>query len=210
MERTIGTEEREKLVISFSIEKGKGIALSKEIANMFREQKKRYKFFMTKQSYFYKFDNLRIQVYADKYLESKFEIIVYKVGKDYDKVERPIINDVLEKAAKHYIKGEKNNMFLLSSSTFEIANTEGVMTKLNEKSKSEFCYLKEGNIYSISMSMKYNVKTDRNDGLFEDNICIRMPIQKEYLFLIPHVVPKIFKEKERVRTGVKNNIEEII
>ena len=47
MEQTIGTDVREKLVISFSIMKGKGIGLSKEIALMFREQKKSPKFFMT-------------------------------------------------------------------------------------------------------------------------------------------------------------------
>lgn len=206
MEQTIGTDVKEKLVISFSIEKGKGIGLSKEIALMFREQKKHAKFFMTKQSYIYKFDNLHVKIYADKYLDSKMEIVIYKVDKNVES----ILKDVFAKAEPYYINGEKNGMFLSSCTKFRIDDTEGIMTKLNEKSRSEFCLVKEGNIYNISMSMKYNMKAEGRDGTFEDNVFIRMPIQKGFLFLLPYVVPKIFHEKERIRAGVKEGIEEII
>lgn len=206
MEQTIGTDVREKLVISFSIMKGKGIGLSKEIASMFREQKKFPKFFMTKQSYIYKFDNLHVKVYADKYLESRMEIVVYRV----DEKVLSILKDVLSKAEPYYINGEKNSIFLSSCAKFSIADTEGLMTKLNEKSKSEFCYMKEGNIYNISMNMTYNMKAESKDSALEDNIFIRMPIQKGFLFLIPYIVPKIFHEKERIRNGVKQSMEEII
>lgn len=206
MEQTIGTDVREKLVISFSIMKGKGIGLSKEIALMFREQKKSPKFFMTKQSYIYKFNNLHVKIYADKYLDSKLEIVIYKVDENV----QSIVKDVLVKAEPFYINGEKNSIFLTSCAKFNIEDTEGLMTKLNERSKSEFCCVKEGNIYNISMNMVYNLKAESKSSKFEDSVFIRMPIQKGFLFLIPYIVPKIFHEKERIRCGVKQSMEEII
>ena len=206
MEQTIGTDVREKLVISFSIMKGKGIGLSKEIALMFREQKKSPKFFMTKQSYIYKFNNLHVKIYADKYLDSKLEIVIYKVDENV----QSIVKDVLVKAEPFYINGEKNSIFLTSCAKFNIEDTEGLMTKLNERSKSEFCCVKEGYIYNISMNMVYNLKAESKSSKFEDSVFIRMPIQKGFLFLIPYIVPKIFHEKERIRRGVKQSMEEII
>ncbi|MBO5477740.1 MAG: hypothetical protein J6A15_08325 [Clostridia bacterium] len=206
MEQTNGTERKEKLVISFSIAKGKGVELSKEIATMFREQKRRYKFFMTKQSYFYRFSDFYIKIYADKYGESKMEILVYKEVKEM----KGILEDVLSKAQKYYIDGEKNSMFLCSYSKFRLDDKEGLLTKLNEKSNSEFCYMKEGNIYNLSIKIKYNMKAEGKDDTFEDNIFILMPIQKGILVFLPNLVPKIFSEKERVRIGVKKSMEEII
>ncbi len=194
-------ERKERLVLSFSIKKGKGVELSKKLAEKFRDEKIRYKFNMTKNSYFYNFKNFYIKIYNDRYIDSKMEVVVYSQEKE----NKPIIDEALSIAQEYYLETEKNVLFLRSNVRYE--NVTNIL-KVDRRLKSEISFNKEGKIYDFTTKIVYTLTTDGETS--NDNLYIKMIVTKNILLFLPIIFPKLFSEKERIRNGLKNNMEEII
>ena len=71
-----------KLMLSLTIEEKKGYEISKKIAKRFLENKVQYKFFCSKYSAGYRFDDFYIKVFYPKYEKGKVEVVVYKNTKE--------------------------------------------------------------------------------------------------------------------------------
>ena len=194
-------ERKERLVLSFSIKKGKGVELSKKLAEKFRDEKIRYKFNMTKNSYFYNFKNFYIKIYNDRYIDSEMEVVVYSQEKE----NKPIIDEALSIAQEYYLETEKNVLFLRSNVRYE--NVTNIL-KVDRRLKSEISFNKEGKIYDFTTKIVYTLTTDGETS--NDNLYIKMIVTKNILLFLPIIFPKLFSEKERIRNGLKNNMEEII
>lgn len=207
MKQTNVKKENERLIINLSTKKGAGYGVSKKIAAKFRDEKVHYKFSQNKYSSMYIFEGFYVKLFYPSYENGKIEICIKNVAHDTKK----ILDYIMDYIQNIVEPCEKNNIFFRMYTTFN-SDLDILISNVNKKIYSDYCYEEQGNIYQVSTKLTYNLiiaKKEKDQLLCKDSLTLLMHVEKSMVSFIPNLLAKFFLEAEKSREEIIVKIEKV-
>ena len=196
-----------KLMLSLTIEEKKGYEVSKKIAKRFLENKVQYKFFCSKYSAGYRFDDFYIKVFYPKYEKGKVEVVVYKNTKEVKRV----LDIIMDLIAAVTVESDSNKFFLHQVSNFSL-DDEVRICGMSKKVFNRYSIENQKQMYNFSNKISYNLavlEKNEEEIKYRETIIVTMHISAGVVVFVPNLFSKIFEESEKYRKEIIEKIEKI-